>query len=622
MSTLDAADGVAGSPGGRAGSGAIESRRAPAAGLLLLGLLVLAVFVATAPSPDEDAYIGFVYAKSLLAGKGFTYNGIRVEGYTNPLTIVLTALVSRLTGLPVPSAGVLVSAFFSLSTVALFFLIFFRYLRARFPPFAASAVATAASGSMALNPYFMYWGFSGLENSLLSFAVLASIHARVVSRWRLSLLFAALLPLIRFDGVVPALIIVGFHCLTRLLSDQPPPSWLHIRENLPATAGTLGITMAPFLAGMAFRILYYGDLVPNTAYQKFLLRPLADRFPEGLAYCWNAIWASKSILYLVAIVALVGARRYKWDAVKGLIGLLILGALVHLTYIGGDVAWKPFFRFGHLLTCLVLLLFFLSFSHFRLALQSLHVGLVLLLTVLLQPGPWAPQVSYARELEKHYELRFTPPTKATAWRGLRPGDWWGQRSRRWYHGITHDFAEDPFAATGKYLGSIADESDVLVTSAAGKVVYYSGLRAIDTTGLADRTWSREASLEAQRALLNGARFLVFHRDDSACYFNAYLSPSTAFVPIAVVSDHRGWVWVFSNRDPGTQPESIGQTVIYARHELEIEGRPVSLYTDSFDPTADAEAVIREYARWSHCASQDQLNRSRRREAARLRRHDR
>lgn len=598
MSTRAAADGFSGSPEDRAGLGTIESRLASATGLLLLGLLVLGIFVAAAPSPDEDAYIGFVYAKSLLAGKGLTYNGIRVEGYTDPLTVVLTALVSWLTRLPVAAAGALLSALFSLLTVGLFFIILFRYLRARLAPLPAAAVATVASGSMALNPYFIYWGFSGLENSLLSFAVLAAIQAKVAGRWRLSLLFAALLPLIRFDGVVPALIIVGFHCLTRLFSDHQTPSWPHIRKYLPAMAATLGVTMAPFLAGMAFRILYYGDLVPNTAYQKFLLRPLADRLPEGLAYCWNAIWASKSILYLLAIVVLVGARRYKWDAVKSLMGLLILGAMVHLTYIGGDVAWKPNYRFGHLLTCLVLLFFFLSFSHFRLALQSVHVGLALMLTLLLQPGPWTPRVSYTRELQRRYELRFAPPTKALAWRGLRSGD---SRFQKWFQGITEDFAEDPFAATGKYLSSIADESDLLVTSAAGKVVYYSGLRAIDTTGLADRLWSREASLETQRALLDGARFLVFHRDDSACYFNAYLSPSTAFVPIAVVSDHRGWVWVFSNRDPGTQPEAIGRRVVYARREVEIGGWPVSFYTDSFDPTGDVEAVIREYARWRRCA---------------------
>lgn len=598
MSTRDGADedSVAGSPEGRARLGAIESRLASAAGLVLLGLLLLCIFVVAAPSPDEDAYIVFVYSKSLLAGKGLTYDGIRVEGYTNPATVLLTALVSWLTPVPVASAGQLLSALFSILTVALFFLILFRHLRARFGPLAASAVATAASGSLALNPYFLYWGFSGMENSLLSFAVLASIYAKVAGRWRLSLLFAALLPLIRFDGIVPALVIVGFHGLTRLSSDGPTLSWPNLEKHLPGIAATLGFTLAPFLAGEVFRILYYGDVVPNTAYQKFLLRPLADRLPEGLAYCWNALWASKSILYLVAIVGLVGARRYRWDAVKRLLGLLILGAMVHLIYIGGDVAWKPFFRFGHLITCLVLLFYFLSFSHLRLTLQALNVGLVLVLTLLVQPGPWAPQVTYAREFETRYELRFTPPTKGLAWRGFRG------TARRWYQGITRDCDEDPFAATGKYLRSIADESDVLVTTAAGKVVYYSDLRAIDATGLADRVWSRETSLEAQRALLGGVRFLVFHGDDSACYFNAYLSPSTDFVPIAVISDHRSWVWVFSDRAPVVQPESIGQRVVYARHAIEIAGRPVSFYTDSLDPAEDVDAVPGEYARWSRCPS--------------------
>ncbi|MEZ5312757.1 MAG: hypothetical protein R2862_03435 [Thermoanaerobaculia bacterium] len=279
-----------------------------------------------------------------------------------------------------------------------------------------------------------------------------------------------------------------------------------------------------------------------------------------------------------------------------LTGFLLLGAMAHLIAIGGDVAWKPYFRFGHLLVCLVLLLLFLSFSDLRLGWQSLLVALVLVSATLLQPGPWAPRLAYTRDFETRYEWRLAPPTRGLSWRGLRSAP------RRWWRGITRDFPEDPFAATGKYLRAIAEASELLVTSAAGKVVYYSGLRAIDTTGLADRVWSREATPEERLALLDDVRFLVFHRDDSACYFGAFVAPRSAFVPIAAVTDHRGWVWVFSNRDPGPQPDAIGERTVYTRHAVEIEGRPVSLYTDSFDPAVDPESARREYERWSRCPS--------------------
>jgi len=66
-------------------------------------------------------------------------------------------------------------------------------------------------------------------------------------------------------------------------------------------------------------------------------------------------------------------------------------------------------------------------------------------------------------------------------------------SARGTTGLTTDFPEDDFAATGKYLRTIAGGSDRPVTSATGKIVYYSGLRTYDTTRLADRVWSRNSN---------------------------------------------------------------------------------------------------------------------------------
>ena len=76
----------------------------------------------------------------------------------------------------------------------------------------------------------------------------------------------------------------------------------------------------------------------------------------------------------------------------------------------------------------------------------------------------------------------------------------------------------------------AEQWDLLVTSAAGKVALL-GPQAMNTTGLADRLWSREATPERSEPCW-AARFLVLHRERSACYFDAYLSPSTTSYPIA------------------------------------------------------------------------------------------
>ncbi|MEZ5312756.1 MAG: hypothetical protein R2862_03430 [Thermoanaerobaculia bacterium] len=161
------------------------------------------------------------------------------------------------------------------------FLLLYRALCARSGAWAAATVATAASATLVLDPYFLYWGLSGMENSLLSALVLAAILGLAAGRPRLSLLCAALLPLVRFDGLVPALVLAGFHVGRRLAADRRTPLALRIRRQLPAMAAMFGLTLAPFLAGLAFRILYYGERVPNTAWPKFLLRLPADRFAEG-----------------------------------------------------------------------------------------------------------------------------------------------------------------------------------------------------------------------------------------------------------------------------------------------------------------------------------------------------
>jgi hypothetical protein len=555
--------------------------------VIALILLTLVVFIRAAPLPDEDAYITYVFSKNLLAGNGLTYNGVPVEGYTNPLTLLATALVAGWSPLTIPAAGQLLSVVFSCLTIAVFFLILFRSLRARFGLFTAAALTWTASCTLILSRYFTYWGFSGMENSLLTFVVLASVYAYLEGRWRLSLFFASLLPVVRFDGIVPALVIVGFHCMARVFGEGRPVSLSTFRRHLPSAAASLVLTLVPFLLVMLFRVFYYGDVVPNTAYQKFALRDPDQRLLEGLVYCWNNFWSSKSILYIAPAVALIALRRYTWDSGRRLIGLLILAGTIHLAYIGGDVAWKDFFRFGHLINCLVLLFAFLSLVEAPLPVQGFNVAVVWALTLFLQPSPVVPTLPYARELVTTYTVRYRGPRVHDA------GDF-----RSWYHGLTTDFPEDVFAATGKYLRTIAGGSDRLVTSAAGKIVYYSGLRTYDTTGLADRVWSRNSN-EQNLALLRDVRFIAFHAADSACYFGPFIAPHTAYVPIAVIGANGSYTWVFSDRDPVGRPASIGERVAYVRRPVQIDGRFVDWYPPS-GSTQDASAIAREYSRWITC----------------------
>ena len=60
-------------------------------------------------APCDDTYIYLVYVKNLLAGRGLTFNGLRVEGFTSPLWVGLVALAGCLP-LELPTAAELLSA--------------------------------------------------------------------------------------------------------------------------------------------------------------------------------------------------------------------------------------------------------------------------------------------------------------------------------------------------------------------------------------------------------------------------------------------------------------------------------------------------------------------------------
>src|SRR5215510_10967871 len=72
----------------------------PALTLSVLFSAVLCVVILRyfQPLPDEDAYISFVYSRSLSLGLGPTYYGLRVEGFSNPLSVFGAATIASSIG--------------------------------------------------------------------------------------------------------------------------------------------------------------------------------------------------------------------------------------------------------------------------------------------------------------------------------------------------------------------------------------------------------------------------------------------------------------------------------------------------------------------------------------------
>jgi arabinofuranosyltransferase len=262
---------------------------------------------------DDDAYITFRTVDNVLNGHGLRWNVVnRVQAYTHPLWMFATTAAAAVTG-EVYYASILLSIVVSISTVVLVLARVARTL-----PSAAFAIS-----ALILSKAFVDYSTSGLENPLthLLLALFFLVHASLMSTARRLLALstlAALLMLNRVDTgllVLPALAVEVWHVGVR-------------RALAPVILG-----FTPLIAWEAFSLLYYGFLVPNTAYSK--LRhgvPRPEILYQGFLYLLDSIGNDPLTLLVIvgaAVSPLAGARG--WTTPLG-----IVLYLAYVVWVGGD----------------------------------------------------------------------------------------------------------------------------------------------------------------------------------------------------------------------------------------------------------------------------------------------
>ncbi|MFN2175573.1 MAG: hypothetical protein ACK2U3_06445 [Anaerolineales bacterium] len=306
----------------------------------------------------DDAMISMRYAKNFASGEGLVWNpgGEKIEGYSNPLWVVFMAGFHLL---PIPSSKI--SLFVQISgaiflTANLFVVRKIGSLLSKdwlVPIFAVLLTAFYAP----LNN----WGLLGMEVSALAFItslsvwmVLKFLKEGDFSPWLFVLL--GLATLIRIDMVVPYILILCFLLVT-LPSRRP--------QILIWGIALLGL----FLGGQTiFRLLYYGNPLPNTYYLKVEGYSLLNRVGHGLyvlfLFGWNFNW----ILFLLPLVILF----FRQDAEVILLLLLILGQFVYSVYVGGD-AWEHKGGSNRYIS-IVMPLFFILFANVLVLIRDLAAG--------------------------------------------------------------------------------------------------------------------------------------------------------------------------------------------------------------------------------------------------------
>lgn len=266
----------------------------------------------------DDAYITFAYARNWVEGHGIVFNiGERVEGYTCFLWVVLCALGLWL-GFPIEPWSTALGTAFGVGTLWAC-----AGLTKEFLPTERRFLAPVTALLLAAWPSFAWWSASGMETTLFAFLVTSTLWSYVRSQGQglLTPVLVALAAMTRPEGWL----LGGLLSLDALWIQ----GWRGARFGL-----TFAALFGPYFA---WRVWYYGYLLPNTFYAK--VGSTADQVARGVVYLRTFLldWGAVLLVGAVASAILLGIRRYA--AVYAFLALY--GAYV--VSVGGDVF--QFFRF-------------------------------------------------------------------------------------------------------------------------------------------------------------------------------------------------------------------------------------------------------------------------------------
>ncbi len=391
----------------------------------------------------DDAYISFRYAQSFAAGNGLVFNdGERVEGYSNFLWTALLGAVHVVRDGPMEQTA---AVFGFLSAVGM---IVYAALITRVLSRSNRVAVFLAAALVGLSASIAYYSTSGLETGFFGFLLTGAayhfirrdegIHAAVAFAY---LLMAAVS---RPEGPMYLVFAAAF-LVIEAAAVRRPFTW--------ATA--LGLVGACLGLGLffGFRLLYYGDLLPNTYYAKVPDWILShDRPGTGMRNVVAFLTDSGGVfLFPLAFLAL--RNRERSAATMFVIGVIMCG-VAFMVYAGFD--WMPLHRFVTPVFPLIVAAGVAGiFSRREKPVPSILMALLLVLVVGYQQ---AGVVTEFRERADRYP--------------------------------NHLMTGASLQEVGADVSEITGGTGTLVTKRIGAVPYVSGLTTWDMFGLTDREIAR------------------------------------------------------------------------------------------------------------------------------------
>jgi hypothetical protein len=406
--------------------------------VVLLGVLLGALFVAHAVSYDfmsDDGFIALRYASNLARGYGLVFNpGEHVEGFSSWLWVLLIAGGESIGIDPLVFARV-AGVLAGLLTIAVTLRLALRLL----PAGASPAWALFGPMIVAANGTFACWAPAGLETALFSLLVTSVVATALAGPPLVFGIVSALCILTRSEGLLIVAVVALLQWRSASAFARRQSVWV--------------VPVATLVAQLAFRWVYYGDLLPNTFYAKT-----------------GGSWAqwSRGVRYLLDYAAdHEGLPLMLLPVVVGLLGveprLRVIAGVVAVTWasvvaVGGD--GLPMYRFVLPALPLAALLqgVFLERGYRLVATRFELDGMAhrIVLTVLVGTLVY---------------VHLRPPEMGTHY-----GDYLYQQQ-----------VEVPrWVRAGLWLRNNARPGDSLAAVPIGAVSYYSELRVYDMLGLTDQ----------------------------------------------------------------------------------------------------------------------------------------
>jgi arabinofuranosyltransferase len=398
---------------------------------------------------SDDAYISYRVIDNARHGFGLRWNiSERVQVYTHPLWLLFQYITSLFTS-SIPVASLISSITLTFSSL----LIGIAYIAKRYSNAIILLILAATSQA------FIDYATSGLENAL-GYMLIASFFAlylqsRTPRRVFILSVLASLIFLVRYD-----LVLIVIPSLALILIEQRKLKTFYL-----LLLGTI-----PAIAWEIFSIIYYGFLLPNTAYAKLNVNiPKNEFIGQGIRYIQERIVHDPvTVICIVTAICICFSKPLRHLRSIS-IGLIMY--ILYIIYIGGDFMAGRFLSIPFFLSILVI-------SQFQK--KALPVAII----IISIPFALLSQTSDLIHRDMKVPIFFNGIANEKAvyqpWTGL------------FKDAEQHDWAKAGLALRGQHVVTVRDN--------VGLFGYYAGptVDIIDSMALADPLLARTTQLNLEQ----------------------------------------------------------------------------------------------------------------------------